>query len=63
MGYIELTAPVTHVWYLKGRTSYIALALDLTVKNVEKIIYFHSYVVTNSGKDSQLKYKQLLEGV
>jgi len=62
MGYIELTAPVTHVWYLKGRTSYIALALDLTVKNVEKIIYFHSYVVTNSGKDSQLKYKQLLEG-
>nr|YP_009293835.1 RNA polymerase beta' subunit [Ahnfeltia plicata]AOM65523.1 RNA polymerase beta' subunit [Ahnfeltia plicata]UAT97118.1 RNA polymerase beta' subunit [Ahnfeltia plicata]UAT97323.1 RNA polymerase beta' subunit [Ahnfeltia plicata] len=62
MAYIELAAPVTHVWYLKGSTSYIALALDLTVKEVEKIIYFHSYVVTNPGDYEKLSYKQLLEG-
>ena len=62
MAYIELAAPVTHVWYLKGSTSYIALALDLTVKEVEKIVYFHSYVVLNPGQNDYLKYKQLLEG-
>jgi len=62
MAYIELAAPVTHVWYLKGSTSYIALALDLTVKEIEKIVYFHSYVVTNPGDYETLNYKQLLEG-
>ena len=62
MAYIELAAPVTHVWYLKGSTSYIALALDLTLKEVEKIVYFHSYIVTNPGNYSRLYYKQLLEG-
>nr|YP_009391648.1 RNA polymerase b'-subunit [Laurenciella marilzae]ARW59792.1 RNA polymerase b'-subunit [Laurenciella marilzae] len=62
MAYIELAAPVTHVWYLKGTTSYIALALDLTVKDVEKIVYFHSYVVLNPGSSGKLRYKQLLEG-
>nr|YP_010156036.1 RNA polymerase beta [Cumathamnion serrulatum]QQY85249.1 RNA polymerase beta [Cumathamnion serrulatum] len=62
MAYIELTAPVTHVWYLKGSTSYISLALDLTIKELEKIVYFHSYVVTNPGEYENLHYKQLLEG-
>nr|YP_010851617.1 RNA polymerase b'-subunit [Echinothamnion hystrix]WGH14492.1 RNA polymerase b'-subunit [Echinothamnion hystrix] len=62
MAYIELAAPVTHVWYLKGSTSYIALALDLAVKDVEKIVYFHSYVVLNPGNNNKLEYKQLLEG-
>nr|QCI07860.1 RNA polymerase b'-subunit [Pleonosporium borreri] len=62
MAYIELAAPVTHVWYLKGSTSYIALALDLTIKEVEKIVYFHSYVVLNPGQYDKLHYKQLLEG-
>ncbi len=61
MAYIELATPVTHVWYLKGSTSYIALALDLTVKEVEKIVYFHSYVVLNPGCNDDLQYKQLLE--
>ena len=62
MAYIELSSPVTHVWYLKGSTSYIALALDLTMKEVEKIVYFHSYVVIDPGNYSALSYKQLLEG-
>ena len=62
MAYIELAAPVTHVWYLKGSTSYIALALDLTVKDIEKIVYFHSYIVIHPGDSDLLNYKQLLEG-
>nr|ARW69321.1 RNA polymerase b'-subunit [Polysiphonia sp.] len=62
MAYIELAAPVTHVWYLKGTTSYIALSLDLTVKEIEKVVYFHSYIVLNPGKSGKLRYKQLLEG-
>nr|WCH56122.1 RNA polymerase b-subunit [Calliblepharis sp.] len=62
MAYIELAAPVTHVWYLKGSTSYIALALDLTVKDIEKIVYFHSYIITHPGDYEKLNYKQLLEG-
>lgn len=62
MAYIELATPVTHVWYLKGSTSYIALTLDLTIKEVEKIVYFHSYIVTNPGNYDGLNHKQLLEG-
>ena len=62
MAYIELSSPVTHVWYLKGSTSYIALALDLTVKEVEKVVYFHSYIVIDPGSYTKLHYKQLLEG-
>nr|YP_009122073.1 DNA-directed RNA polymerase subunit beta' [Choreocolax polysiphoniae]AJH65831.1 DNA-directed RNA polymerase subunit beta' [Choreocolax polysiphoniae] len=63
MAYIKLATPVTHIWYLKGSISYIALALDLTLKEVEKIVYFHSYVVLKPGfNDSNLYYKQLLAG-
>nr|YP_009391441.1 RNA polymerase b'-subunit [Platysiphonia delicata]ARW59585.1 RNA polymerase b'-subunit [Platysiphonia delicata] len=62
MAYIELASPVTHVWYLKGSTSYIALALDLTIKEVEKIVYFHSYIVISPGEYDKVYYKQLLEG-
>ena len=62
MAYIELAAPATHVWYLKGSTSYIALALDIDVKSIEKITYFHSYIVINPGNYPKLQYGQLLEG-
>ena len=62
MAYIELATAVTHVWYLKGTSSYIALALNLSVKEVEKIVYFHSYVVINAGQSRDLYNSQLLEG-
>nr|YP_010335848.1 RNA polymerase beta' subunit [Chroothece richteriana]UNJ14254.1 RNA polymerase beta' subunit [Chroothece richteriana] len=62
MAYIELATAVTHVWYLKGTTSYIALTLNLSVKDVEKITYFHSYVVLNAGESKDLYTSQLLEG-
>ena len=40
MGHIELVAPVCHIWYLKGTPSYLSLLLDLSVKDLERIIYF-----------------------
>ena len=60
MGYVQLAAPVTHVWYLKSLPSYIAILLDIPLKDVEQIVYFNSYVVTRPGNCSSLKYKQLL---
>ena len=63
MGFIELASPVTHVWYVKGRPSKIALILDLSLKELEQITYFNSYVVTNPGKSSTLTYKQLVNEV
>nr|WKK50208.1 RNA polymerase beta' subunit [Ochrosphaera neapolitana] len=60
MGFIELASPVTHVWYVKGRPSKIAQFLDLSIKEIEQIIYFNSYVVTNSDQNLNLNYKQLL---
>ncbi len=49
MGHIELAAPVAHIWYFKGIPSRIALTLDISPRNLEKIIYFASYVVTEKG--------------
>jgi len=60
MGYIKLAAPVTHVWYLKGIPSYMAILLDIPLRDVEQIVYFNSYVVLNPGNHPDLTYKQLL---
>ncbi len=60
MGYIKLAAPVTHVWYLKGIPSYMAILLDMPLRDVEQIVYFNSYVVLNPGNHPGLTYKQLL---
>jgi DNA-directed RNA polymerase subunit beta' len=60
MGYVDLAAPVTHVWYLKGTPSYISLLLDISLKDVEQIVYFNSYVVTRPGNCTSLTYKKLL---
>jgi DNA-directed RNA polymerase subunit beta' len=60
MGYILLAAPVTHVWYLKGIPSYMAILLDMPLRDVEQIVYFNAYVVLNPGNHEELSYKQLL---
>jgi len=57
---VELASSVTHVWYVKGRPSKIALILNISLKELEQIVYFNSYVITNSGNSSSLSYKQLL---
>jgi DNA-directed RNA polymerase subunit beta' len=50
MGHIELVAPVSHIWYLKGMPSYLGLVLDLAVKDLERVIYFDNYLVIRQGK-------------
>ena len=46
MGHIELASPVSHIWYFKGTPSRIGLLLDLSPRNLERILYFALYVVT-----------------
>lgn len=59
MGHIELAAPVSHIWYFKGIPSRMGLVLDMSPRALEEVIYFASYVVTETG-DTALEKKQLL---
>ena len=59
MGHIHLAAPVAHIWYLRGIPSRMALLLDVTPKQLEEVVYFVSYIVTDP-KDSELEYKQIM---
>ena len=61
MGHIELAAPVAHIWYFKGIPSRIALMLDISPRNLEKIIYFASYVVIDKGTTNLEKCQVLNE--
>ncbi|MEI8389105.1 MAG: DNA-directed RNA polymerase subunit gamma [bacterium] len=59
MGHIKLAAPVSHIWFLKGIPSYLGLLLDMTLRDLEQVIYFNNYIVLNPG-DSEYKKTQLL---
>jgi DNA-directed RNA polymerase subunit beta' len=59
MGHIALAAPVSHIWFLKGIPSYLGLLLDMTLKDLEQVIYFNNYVVIDPA-DSPFKKFQLL---
>ena len=59
MGHIELASPVAHIWFLKSLPSRIALLLDMTLKSVERVLYFENYIVTEPGL-SPLEEGQLL---
>ena len=61
MGHIELAAPVAHIWYFKGIPSRIALMLDISPRNLEKVIYFASYIVTDKGTSGLEKAQVLTE--
>ena len=61
MGHIELAAPVAHIWYFKGIPSRIALVLDISPRNLEKVIYFASYIVTDKGTSGLEKCQILNE--
>ena len=61
MGHIELAAPVAHIWYFKGIPSRIALMLDISPRNLEKIVYFASYIVTDKGTSGLMKSQVLTE--
>ena len=59
MGHIELAAPVAHIWFLKSLPSRIGTLLDMTLKDIERVLYFENYIVTEPGLTS-LKENQLL---
>ena len=59
MGHISLAAPVAHIWFLKSLPSRIGLLLDMTLKDLERILYFESYIVIDAGLTA-LKDRQLL---
>ncbi len=61
MGHIELAAPVAHIWYFKGIPSRIALILDISPRNLEKVVYFASYIVTDKGDTGLAKTQVLTE--
>ncbi|MEA4874828.1 DNA-directed RNA polymerase subunit beta' [Anaerorhabdus sp.] len=59
MGHIQLAAPVAHIWYLRGIPSRMSLLLNITPKQLEEVVYFVSWVVTDPG-DTKLDYKQVI---
>jgi DNA-directed RNA polymerase subunit beta' len=62
MGHINLVAPVTHIWYLKGIPSYLGLILDMSIKDLERVVYFDANIVVSQG-DSPYPAKTLLTAI
>ncbi|MCD7826065.1 MAG: DNA-directed RNA polymerase subunit beta' [Clostridiaceae bacterium] len=60
MGHIELAAPVSHIWYFKGIPSRMGLILDVSPRNLEKVLYFASYIVLETQEGIGLSQKQIL---
>ncbi|MBR6532630.1 DNA-directed RNA polymerase subunit beta' [Candidatus Saccharibacteria bacterium] len=61
MGHISLAAPVAHIWFMRGTPSAISLLLDITVKNIEKVVYFATYLITEAKDDEIAKTLEALE--
>ncbi len=59
MGHIELASPVAHIWFLKSLPSRLGMVLDMTLRDIERVLYFEAYVVTDPGM-TQLNRAQLL---
>jgi DNA-directed RNA polymerase subunit beta' len=62
MGHIELASPVAHIWFLKSLPSRLGLVLDMTLRDIERVLYFEAYVVTDAGmvNDDKIKRGKLL---
>jgi DNA-directed RNA polymerase subunit beta' len=56
MGHIKLASPVSHVWYFKGIPSRMGLLLDMSPRNLEKVLYFANYIVTNIDEEARKEY-------
>ncbi|VFP87120.1 DNA-directed RNA polymerase subunit beta' [Candidatus Erwinia haradaeae] len=61
MGHIELASPIAHIWFLKSLPSRIGLLLDMPLRDIERVLYFESYIVIESGMTSLEKYQLLTE--
>jgi DNA-directed RNA polymerase subunit beta' len=60
MGTITLAAPVAHIWFLKGIPSYLSLLLEISLKDLEQVSYFNSYICLDPGNVEGLKKNQIL---
>ena len=60
MGHIELVSPVSHIWYFKGIPSRMGLMLDVSPRDLEKVLYFSKYIVINPGEDTGLKKCEII---
>jgi DNA-directed RNA polymerase subunit beta' len=60
MGHIELASPTAHIWFLKSLPSRLGMVLDMTLRDIERVLYFEAYVVTDPGMVSNLQRAQLL---
>ena len=60
MGHIELASPTAHIWFLKSLPSRLGMVLDMTLRDIERVLYFEAYVVTDPGMTESLKRCQLL---
>src|SRR5204863_4304799 len=63
MGHIELAAPVAHIWYVKGTPSRLGLLLDISPRNLERVLYFASYLVTQVDQEAKAKALQEIEDI
>ena len=59
MGHVELSTPVSHIWFLKSLPSRIALAMDMKLKDLEKVLYFENFIVIEPGL-TEFKKNQLI---
>ncbi len=60
MGHIELASPTAHIWFLKSLPSRLGMVLDMTLRDIERVLYFEAYVVTDPGLVGNLQRAQLL---
>ncbi|MEQ1668436.1 MAG: DNA-directed RNA polymerase subunit beta', partial [Sulfuriferula sp.] len=61
MGHIELASPVAHIWFLKSLPSRLGMVLDMTLRDIERVLYFEAYVVTDPGMTPLNRYQLLTE--
>src|SRR5512136_2070243 len=61
MGHIELATPVSHIWYVKGTPSRIGLLLDLSPRELERVLYFAQYIITDIDEDQRQKVLKELD--
>jgi len=60
MGYIQLAAPVCHIWFYKGTSSKISNLLDISVRDLGKVIYFQEYIIVEAGEETGLRAKEVI---
>src|SRR4051812_14262952 len=61
MGHIKLSAPVAHIWFLRGVPSRLGLSLDLSVQEMEKVVYFAAYIITSVDEDARMATIEQIE--